>query len=45
MSLLVRLFGHGVVGVDVGNKHVSESKGVYIAYKLGTLQDCVIPLL
>lgn len=45
VSLLVRLFGHGVVWVDVGIKYISELRGVYVAYKWVTLQDCVTPSL
>lgn len=44
MSLLVQLFGHGVVWVD-GNKYISESRGIYIAQHLICRQDYVIPLL
>lgn len=41
----MQLFEHGVVWVDVGNKYISASRGIYIANGSGALQDFVMPLL
>lgn len=45
MSLLVRLFGHVIAWVDVGNKSISKWRADYIVCESDTLRDHIIHLL